>query len=76
VQYCVQQLCTVQCTCMNRPNSGLLVRFSFPVFSVSLSTAALRLSGGGSMFGRTGSRGSGRRCVHRAVDDVLCCMCR
>jgi len=23
VQYCVQQLCTVQCTHMNRPNSSL-----------------------------------------------------
>jgi len=31
VQYCVQQLCTVQCTHMNRPNSCLLVRFSFSV---------------------------------------------
>ena len=32
VQYCVQQLCsTLQCTDMNRPNSCLLVRFSFPV---------------------------------------------
>jgi len=29
MQYCVQQLCTVQCTHMNRPNSCLLVRFSF-----------------------------------------------
>jgi len=32
--------------------------FSIP-FSISLSTAALRLSGGGSMFDRTGSHGSG-----------------
>jgi len=31
VQYCVQQLCTVQCTHMNRPNGCLLVRFSFSV---------------------------------------------
>jgi len=31
VQYCVQQLCTLQCTHMNRPNSCLLVRFSFSV---------------------------------------------
>ena len=29
VQYCVQQLCMVQCTHMNRSNSCLLVRFSF-----------------------------------------------
>jgi len=29
VQYCVQQLCTVQCTRMNRPNSCLLVRLVF-----------------------------------------------
>ena len=31
VQYCVQQLCTVQCTHMTRPDSYLLVRFSFSV---------------------------------------------
>jgi len=31
VQYCVQQLCTVQGTHMNRPNSCMLVRFSFSV---------------------------------------------
>ena len=31
MQYCVQQLCTVQFTHMNRPNSCLLVRFSFSV---------------------------------------------
>ena len=34
-QYCVQQLCTVQCThIMNRTNSCLLVRFSFSVVTV------------------------------------------
>jgi len=31
MQYCVRQLCTVQCTHMARPNSCLLVRFSFSV---------------------------------------------
>ena len=31
-------------------------------FSISLSTAALRLSGDGSMFDRTGSRGSAAEC--------------
>jgi len=32
------------------------------VFSISLSTAALHLSVDGSMFDRTGSRGSGAEC--------------
>jgi len=40
VQYCVQKLCTVQCTHtydMNKPNSYLLVRFSFSVIILCYS---------------------------------------
>jgi len=37
VQYCVQQLCTVQYTHKNRPNSCLLVTFRFPVLKLCVT---------------------------------------
>jgi len=44
VQYCVQQLCTVQCTRMNRPNSCLLVRLVFCGYIVCYSISVLDLA--------------------------------
>jgi len=37
VQYCVQQLCTVQYTHKNRPNSCLLVTFRFSVLKLCVT---------------------------------------
>ena len=44
VQYCVQQLCTVQCTHKNRPNSCVFVRFSFSVVILCVSLSMLDLA--------------------------------
>jgi len=40
----VQQLCTVQCTHMNEPNSCLLIRFSFSVSKLCYSLSVLDLA--------------------------------
>jgi len=44
VQYCVQQLCTVQCTHMSRPYSCLLVKFSFSVAILCVTVYLLDLA--------------------------------